>query len=101
MKDQNDWPGESYLERVHLDASKGVMRQEEKFGVSITTTARLGHGGTKRLFSLQKGFNPLQVVKERPDGGAARFEWLHAQAKSVFSRVLAEEARNSIHLWTK
>ena len=78
-----------------------MVRQEEKFKVSITTTARLGHGGTKRIFSLQKGFSPLQVVKERPDDGAARFEWLHAQAKNVFSRVLAEEARNSIHLWEK
>ena len=101
MKDQNDWPGENYLERVHLDASKGMVRQEEKFGVSITTTARLGHGGTKRLFSLQKGFSHLQVVKERSDGGAARFEWLHTQTKNVFSRVLTEEARNSIHLWAK
>ena len=40
-------------------------------------------------------------MKDRSGGGAARFEWLHTQAKNVFSRVLTEEARNSIHLWAK
>ena len=101
MKDQKEWPEEGYLERIHLDASKVMMRQEEKFGIFITTTTRLGHGGAKQLFSLQKGFQPLQVVKERPDDGASRFEWLHTQAKDVFSRILTNEAQKSINLWAE
>ncbi len=101
IRDQKDWPEENYLERIHLNANKGMIGQEEKLGVLITTTTRLGHGGRKKLFSLQRGFNPLQSVKEKPDDGKSRFEWLHTQAKTVFSRVLTSDAQDSIGLWAK
>ena len=101
MKDQNKWPEEDYLERIHLDASKGMVWNEERFGIFITTTTRLGHGGTKKIFSIQKGFHPLKVVNEKSDTAADRFEWLHTKAKSVFSKVLTKETQESINLWAK
>ena len=101
MRSQDKWPGVNYLERIHLDASKVMVRQEEKFGVFITTTTRLGHGGTERLFSLQKGFNIPQAVRAGSDDGSSRFEWLHTQAKKVFSQVLTREAQRCVDLWVE
>ena len=100
MRTQTEWEGEAYLERIHLDGNERSIRQERKPGVMITTTSRLGHGGTKRLFPLQSGFNELQVVGERRKGARGRFEWLHERNREIISRVLKEEMQRTIGLWS-
>ena len=99
MQTQTEWEDEAYLERIHLDGNEGLIRQEKKLAVMITTTARLGHGGTKRLFTLQRGFNELQVVGEKREGAWGRFEWLHERNKEIFSKVLKDEMQRTISLW--
>lgn len=99
MRTQTEWEGEAYLERIHLDGNEGLIRQEKKLAVMITTTARLGHGGTKRLFTLQRGFDELRVVGEKREGAWGRFEWLHERNKEIFGKVLKDEMQRTISLW--
>lgn len=98
MKEQSKWADEPYLERIHLDGCEGEIRQEKKLWVAITTTVRLGHGGTKRLFTLQRGFNELHVVGEKREGAVERFEWLHEKNKELFREVLEDEMQRTIGL---
>ena len=98
MKEQKDWEGEPYLERIHLDGNQGLIRQENKPAIMITTTARLGHGGKDPLFTLQNGFNDLRLVGQRKDNACGRFEWLHERTKEIFCTVLRDDMQRAIGL---
>ena len=60
MKDQNEWPGENYLERVHLDAGKGMVRQEENSGYPLPRRPVWGTEERKNFFRFRKGSAPCK-----------------------------------------
>lgn len=99
IQKQTKWKGERYLERVHLNGHKGVLHREEKFAIGVATTTRLGHGGEKRLFTLQTEFTELARKRREKNGG--RFEWMHEKNKELLGKVLTEKMQQAISLSVK
>lgn len=98
IQEQNEWKDEAYLERIHLNGKRRLLRQEERPAVEMITTTRLGHGGTKSLFMLQHGFTELQEAGKKKEEGCMRFEWLHDKSIEMIGKVLTKEVQAEIGL---